>query len=74
MDNVFFDPKKAFIIDNETSYWKRRKKESIYSIINKSINKCDTLDNGWNNLLYEETKKIKQMIKKKQKSNILNII
>ncbi len=62
-----FDPNVAFIIDNETNYWKRRKKETIYSIINKSINKCDLIDDGWNNVMYKESKKIKEIIEKKQK-------
>ncbi|CAF3685370.1 unnamed protein product [Rotaria sp. Silwood1] len=60
-----FHPNKAFIIDNETNYWKRRKKETIYSIINESINKCDVIDNGWNNVIYKESKKIKEIIKKR---------
>ncbi|CAF3770007.1 unnamed protein product [Rotaria sordida] len=60
-----FDPNKAFIIDNETNYWKRRKKETIYSIINESINKCDSVDDGWNNVIYKESKKIKEIIKKR---------
>jgi len=33
-----FDTNHAFIIDEEKDYWKRRTKEAIYSIINKSIN------------------------------------
>jgi hypothetical protein len=57
-----FDPKEAVIIDNETNYWKRRKKEAIYSMINNSINKCDSIDNGWNNIIYKETKIIKERI------------
>jgi len=63
----YFDPKKAFIIDNETNYWKRRKKEAIYSIMNKSINKYDLINDGWNKILYKESKKIKQLIENKQK-------
>jgi len=51
-----FDPQEAVIIDNETNYWKRRKKEAIYSMINNSINKCDSIDNGWTNIIYKETK------------------
>ncbi len=62
-----FDPQEAVIIDNETNYWKRRKKETIYSIINKSINKYDSIDAGWNNILYKESKKIKEIIENKQK-------
>jgi hypothetical protein len=63
-----FDPNKAFIIDNETNYWKRRKKETIYSIINQSINKCDSIDDGWNNVIYKQSKKIKEIIENKQKN------
>jgi hypothetical protein len=62
-----FDPDKAFVVDNETNYWKRRKKEAIYSTINNSINKYDSIDSGWNNILYKETsRRIKEMIELKK--------
>jgi hypothetical protein len=68
-----FQPDNAFVVDNETNYWKRRKKEAIYSMINNSINKCDSIDNGWNNILYKETKRIKDRIKFKKQYQSLNI-
>ena len=61
-----FDPKKAFIISSETNYRKRHKKESIYSTINKSINKFDAIDESWNNVLHKETKSIKRTIENKR--------
>ncbi len=68
-----FQPGKAFIVDNETNYWKRRKKEAIYSMMNNSINKCDSIDNGWNNILYQETKRLKDMIKFRKQHYSLHI-
>jgi len=68
-----FDPNSAFIVDKERNYWKRRKKEAIYSMINNSINKCDLIDNGWNNILYKEIKRIKERIKIKKQHHQFNI-
>ncbi|CAF0966041.1 unnamed protein product [Rotaria sordida] len=42
-----FNTNTAFIIDNEIDFKKRRIKESIYSIINDSINRHDQLDERW---------------------------
>ncbi len=42
-------------------------------MINNSINKCDSIDNGWNNILYKETERIKEMIKFKKQHHSLNI-
>ena len=38
-DQCRFNPSYGFIIDNEIDYKKRKIKESIYSIINNSINR-----------------------------------
>ena len=42
-----FDLTKAFVIDNETNWKKRRIKESIYSTINNSINRRDDINELW---------------------------
>ena len=68
-----FQPDNEFVVDNETNYWKRRKQEAIYSLINNSLNKCDSIDTGWNNLLCKETKRIKESIKFKKQHHSLNI-
>jgi predicted GIY-YIG superfamily endonuclease len=39
-----FDIDKAFIIEEEKDYWKRRIKETIYSKISQSINTYGTLN------------------------------
>ena len=61
-----FDPEKTFIIDNDSNYRKRRIKESIYSIVNKSINRHNIIDDSWNNLLHKETIAIKKSIEIKK--------
>ena len=62
-----FNPTLAYIIDKDTNYRKRRIKEAVYSIINNSINKHDTIDNSWNNILFKESTRIKETIKFKKK-------
>lgn len=64
-----FDPKSAFIIDNDTDYRRRKIKEAIYSRINESINHHCNIDIAWNNTLYEHRTVVKNNIKFKKKSN-----
>jgi uncharacterized FlaG/YvyC family protein len=66
-----FNPQSSFIIDNDTDYRRRRIKESIYSEINRSINKHDNIDVAWNNILHKERTTIKQNIEFKKKLNEL---
>lgn len=63
-----FDTRKSFIIDNEID-WKRRKiKEAIYSIANKSINRHDEIDKQWIPILLQSTPRIRETIYKKQRA------
>ena len=66
-----FNPELSFIIDIDTDYRKRRIKEAIDSIINDSINKHDSIDSAWNNILHRQKVKIKQEIEFKKKVNTL---
>ena len=66
-----FNPELSFITDIDTDYRKRRIKEAIYSIINDSINKYDSIDSAWNNILHRQNVKIKQEIEFKKKVNTL---
>jgi len=61
-----FNPRNAFIVDNEIDYKKRKIKEAIYSIINDSINRHDQLDESWYPVLQHEKNKIKRKIKYKK--------
>jgi hypothetical protein len=61
-----FDTNKCFIIDNEIDWRKRKIKEAIYSIINKSINRHDEIDKQWISILNQSSHSIKDLIKKKQ--------
>ena len=61
-----FDIENAFIIDNESNYWKRKTKESVYSIINNSINKYNNIDKLWNILIHRNKTQIINNIKFKQ--------
>ena len=60
---------KAFVIDNETGWKKRRIKETIYSTINNSINRRDDINVLWLPLLYESTSRIKSIIATKSQLN-----
>jgi hypothetical protein len=68
-----FDLTKAFIIDNDISWKRRRIKESIYSTINNSINRHDNINELWLPLLYETSSKIKKNITMKGRNNISNV-
>jgi predicted GIY-YIG superfamily endonuclease len=74
-DQCRFNPSKAFAIDNEIDFKKRRIKESIYSIINNSINKRDQLNESWYPILQNGKNKIlkKIQMKKVTSQEIINI-
>ena len=70
MNNCKFDPEKGFIIDNEINPRKRKIKETIYSIINESINKHDIIHDGWLHILqHEKTQILRRIETKKQKQH-----
>jgi hypothetical protein len=64
-----FDLNKAFVIDNEIGWKKRRIKEAIYSTINNSINRKDDINTLWLPLLHESSARIKSIIEIKSRSN-----
>jgi predicted GIY-YIG superfamily endonuclease len=64
-----FDLNKAFVIDNEIGWKKRRIKEAIYSTINNSINRKDDINTLWLPLLNESSTRIKSIIEIKSRSN-----
>ena len=61
-----FDPTKAIILDNETSYRRRKVKETIYSNIVNSINKHDKLDDTWQIIISKNGDQIRKRIKFKE--------
>ena len=63
-----FDSSLSYVVDTETNYIKRRIKEAIFSSINNSINQHKLIDVAWNNILCNEQKSIKEMIKLKKNS------
>ncbi|CAF5009225.1 unnamed protein product, partial [Rotaria sp. Silwood1] len=63
-----FDVDKAFIKEEEKDYWKRRIKETIYSKLNKSINKHDTINEAWNPILYKSKQYIERKIRLSQET------
>ena len=63
-----FDTNDAFIIDEEKDYWKRRTKEAIYSIINKSINTHDEINAAWTPILYKTKEQIQRKIQSSQEN------
>jgi hypothetical protein len=63
-----FDPDKAFIIDNEIDRYKRRIKETVYSIINNSINNRDEINRMWTPLLYDTGQRIRRIIETRGKT------
>ena len=69
-----FNPGLPFVIDVDTDCRKRRINEVIYSIINDSINKHNSIDSALNNILRKQKVKIKQEIKFKKKVNTLKYV
>jgi predicted GIY-YIG superfamily endonuclease len=63
-----FNPKRAFVIDQEIDRRKRRIKEATYSTINNSINHRDEIDSAWLPLLHERTTTMKNIIGIKQRT------
>jgi hypothetical protein len=63
-----FDVDKAFIIEEEKDYWKRRIKESIYSQVNQSINAHDKLNEAWTPIIHMNKQIIERKIKLSQET------
>ena len=69
------DTRKAFIIDKEIDFKKRKIKESIYSFINNSINRHEQLDDTWYPILQQEKRRIHKKIRNiKVKSQSVHIM
>ena len=64
-----FNSEKAFIIDKEIDRKKRRIKETIYSIVNHSVNRRDDIDQLWYPLIHKSTTRIKQIKQKTSERN-----
>ncbi|CAF4373234.1 unnamed protein product [Rotaria sp. Silwood2] len=60
-----FNTEKAFIIEKEKSWSRRKVKESIYSLINDSINKHDNLSEAWDPILFKVKQQIQRKIQRK---------
>ncbi|CAF3641129.1 unnamed protein product [Rotaria sp. Silwood1] len=61
LNQCLFNTEQVFIVEQEKSWNKRRIKETIYSLINDSINKHDRLSEAWDPILF----KVKQQIHRK---------
>ena len=66
-----FNTEKCFIIDNEINSKKRKIKETIYLIVNNSINRHYEIDKQWTSVLYQTSSLIKNLINKKQQNSII---
>ncbi|CAM4845408.1 unnamed protein product [Rotaria magnacalcarata] len=67
-----FNTEKAIVIEQEKSWNKRKIKESIYSLINESINKHDNLSEAWDPILFKVKQQIQRKIQHQQQKQQLS--
>jgi hypothetical protein len=69
-----FNTDHAIIVEQEKNWAKRKIKESIYSSINEAVNKCITLSEAWDPILYKAKQQIKRKIQLQRQKQLSNNI
>ena len=72
-NKCIFDLNKAFIIDHETRWKRRRIKEAIYSTVNNSINRRNEINEIWLPLLHDASTHIKHDIEKRRMKSLSKV-